>query len=133
MKKIGILFIFIYLFGGLIVGQEYNTVRYDSMESLLFDETTEKLKQSVFDASRKQAIYAYNVANFSTPGFNPIMLEEDRRFFDAVIPQDRDNSDVMLEHFMAQMPVNRAKHSALTKLFSTKLGIMRQVATLGKK
>ena len=103
-----------------------------SMDGILFDTTTNKVHQAVLEASRAQSIYAYNIANLSTPGFKPILLEEDRRVLQSLFPEDPNNK-IMMEHFMARLTENRSRHSALTKLFSIKLGIMRQIATLGKR
>ncbi len=121
---IGAIFIFL-MIGSFIFAND--------MEAVLIDDTTSRVEKSVLDASKKQAVYSYNIANFMTPDFQPILYDEDRAFFSSIVPEDRDNSKLMIEYYMSKLTENRSRHSALTKLFSTKLAITRQVATLGKR
>lgn len=99
----------------------------------IFDGTTDKVKNAIIEAAQRQSIYSYNIANHMTPGFKPILTEADYRILANILPEDGHNSDVMLEHYMAQLTDNRNKHSAYVKLMQIKMGILRQVVTLGKK
>ena len=103
------------------------------VEEMLFDNTTNKISNAILDASHKHAIYAYNLANLMTPGFQPILFDEDRERLETVLPGDESNSELMSEHFVARITEVRSKYSAYVKLMSTKMAITRQVATLGKK
>ena len=47
-------------------------------ERVIFDETSKQLEEAIMDTGKRQALYAYNIANASTPRFQPILLEDDR-------------------------------------------------------
>ena len=102
-------------------------------EEILFDQTTRQLSQSIKEASHKQAVYSYNIANMMTPGFEPVLFEEDYERLADVLPGNAPNSEIMMEHFVARLTENRSKHSGYVKLMNMKLGMMRQAASGGKK
>jgi flagellar basal body rod protein FlgB len=96
-------------------------------EDMLFDNATKKLARAVQETSQMQAIYSYNIANSSTPGFIPLNIERSNG-----IIQNTPKKEFNLEEEMAKMNQNRLHHHAYIKLFTTKVGITQKVLTLGK-
>lgn len=121
------------VFFAILIGATVTLQAQTIVSDVLFDDVVNKLGNSVMDASHKQAMYSYDIANIQTPGFKPILTPEDEEFLRRTLPEDGMNTQVMMEHFMARLTENRSKHSAYVKLMMTKLGITRQVATLGKR
>lgn len=99
-----------------------------AVTGVLFDGTSQNLAKAINTASERQAIYAYNIANASTPGFKPIRFHEE---FDKT-KQKYGQDEFNLEEEMAKMNENRLRHSAYTKLLSSKIQIAKKIATLGK-
>jgi hypothetical protein len=130
-------------FTALIILFSFNTISAQQteipidnyLETILFDDTVNTLTKSIMNASRKQSIYAYNAANFSTPEFRPVLTPEERAELDALIPnQDKEYERAILTEFiLSKMTDNRLKHAAFIGLQKKKFEILRQVATLGKR
>lgn len=97
----------------------------------LYNQTMKNLTEAIYRTSHKQAVHAYNVANASTPKFQPLQFDEElnrarkRR-------QGLESQSFNLEREMAELSKTSLKHTALTKLFSTKLGILNRIASMGK-
>ena len=103
----------------------------------LNDATGKALQNAIEFTSQKHAIYSYNIANATTPGFEPILLPEDRaeleRLF-AVAPEDKSYlSKVIIEHFMAKIAENNKKQQALYVLYKKRVENFRKVVSLGKQ
>jgi flagellar basal body rod protein FlgB len=94
------------------------------------DPTTRRIEQAIYDAAKRQAVYAYNVANASTPGFKPVLFEDELE--KAKRQYGKENQTFNLEDEMGKIAMNGLKHSSLTKIFSTRYQILRKVVTMGK-
>jgi len=92
------------------------------------------LEQAIYKASLKHAIYSYNVANSTTPGFKPILFPEDQLELSQMVLENQDHFEkVVLEHMTASMARNRNLYSGYLALYKKKFEIYKQVATMGKK
>ena len=101
-----------------------------TLDGLIIDPTSRNVMDAIMDASRRQAVYSYNVANASTPGFTPVRFEDELK--NATDRYGLESKDFSLEEEMSKMSMNSLKHSGLTKLLSTRMGILRKVVTMGK-
>ena len=99
-----------------------------STNSLVYDQSMNKLADAIIDATDRQAVYAYNIANAATPGFKP------KRFQDEL--KEAENSygsvEFNIEEEIARMTENRLKHSALVKILNARAQLTKKVVTLGK-
>ena len=110
--------------------RSYDTV----LNSLLFDSSMPKMEQEIYKTSKKQALYSYNLANASTPGFEPILTEEDQRELLEMVPAGSEYfSKVLIEHIASKMASNGRRHMALYALYKKKIDYYKQIATMGKK
>lgn len=101
-----------------------------NVDKIVMDDVSIKLKNAIEDASRRQAVYSYNVANASTPGFKPVRFDDELQKAQARYGEE--SKDFNLEEEMAKIAMNNMRHSALTKIFSTRYQILKKVLTGGK-
>lgn len=103
-------------------------------DGILLDESATHLEEAIMDASRRHAVYSYNLANATTPGFKPILFEDDRRQLYTMVPEDSDYfTKVIVEHITTKMAINRGRQSAFYALYRKKFDNWRQIVSLGKK
>lgn len=103
-------------------------------DSVLFDSVSYRLEDAMKDTGRRHAIYSYNIANATTPGFKPILLPDDEAEFKRILPDEEQYfGRVVVEHMMTKMSQNSKRQAALYALYRKRLDNYRQVATLGKK
>jgi len=95
----------------------------------LFDETFGTLERSMQIATQRQAVIAHNIANAKTPGYEPMTFDEE--LMQAVKRMDKKN--VVLEEELAALTENSVKYSALVKLMSAKVNILKTIATQGRR
>lgn len=94
----------------------------------IFDVTIDRLQQGIDRATRKQAVIAQNIANINNPNYNALE-------FDAILNKavKRANRKVILEEEMDALARNSSEHSALVKLYASKMNILHTVVTQGKR
>lgn len=128
IKVLKIIVMLILLFQTPIISEEY-------VDSAMFnDKISLHLEKAIFESSSKHAIYSYNIANASTPGFSPILFPDDQAELNQFFPDnERYFSKVVIEHIMTKMTENKVRYTALYALYKKKLDNWRQVATLGKR
>jgi len=95
----------------------------------IFDDTFENLQRAMDIATKKQAVLAHNIANIDTPGFEP--LDFDEVLGKAV--KRIDGRPLVLEQELAALTENSIRYSAYVKLLSSKINVMRAVATQGRR
>ncbi|MCX5726792.1 MAG: flagellar basal body protein [Candidatus Saganbacteria bacterium] len=95
----------------------------------IFDDTFLNLQKAMHVASKRQTVIAQNIANADTPGY--VALEFDEVLDKAVKRAGAKN--VVLEEEMASLSDNSIKYSAYVKLLSSKINILRNVASQGKR
>ena len=98
-----------------------------SME--IYDQTFDSLERSMKVAAMKQAVIAQNIANAKTPGYEAMTFDEQLNM--AVKRQDKKN--VQIEDEMAELAKNSGQYSAYVKLLTSKISVLRTIATQGKR
>lgn len=94
----------------------------------MFDSTFVNLEKGIERATRKQAVIAQNIANINNPKYEA--LEFDEVLNKAV---KRRKKEVVIEEEMAALSSNSLEHSSYIKLLTSKIGILKTVATQGRK
>ncbi len=103
-------------------------------DDFLFDSSMSGLEEAIHDTGHRHAVYSYNIANATTQGFKPILLDDDQRQFFQLIPKNSEYfSKVVIEHMSSKMALNRVRQAALFALYKKKFDNYRQVVSLGKK
>ena len=80
-------------------------------------------------ATRRQEVISHNIANAKTPGFEA--LEFDEQLMRAVKRQE--SKQVNMEEELAALTENSIKYSAYVKLLSSKINVLKTIATQGRK
>lgn len=96
---------------------------------MIFDPTFKQLEQGMRVASAKQAVIAHNIANANNPDFEAMEFNEELGRAEKRL----DNKKVVVEEEMADLSENSVRYSSYVKLLSSKLGILRTIATQGRK
>jgi flagellar basal body rod protein FlgB len=99
------------------------------MINQIFDPQFGKLERSMEIATRRQEVITHNIANADTPGFEPLTFDE--QLMNAVKRLDR--KQVILEEEMADLTDNSIKYSSYVKLISSKISILRNIASQGRR
>lgn len=95
----------------------------------IFDETFGNLERAMEIATKKQAVIAHNIANAKTPGYEALTFDEE--LMRAV--KRLDKKQVVLEEELAALTENSIKYSAYVKLLSSKINVLRTIATQGRR
>lgn len=101
----------------------------DEQISGVFDSQFNDVERSMEIATRWQEVITHNIANAKTPGYEPLTFNEE--LMQAEKRQDRKR--VILEEELAALTDNSLRYSTLVKIFSAKIGILRSIATQGKR
>jgi flagellar basal body rod protein FlgB len=96
---------------------------------VIFDPSIGNLEQALKSSAARQAVISHNLANANTPGYEA--LEFDEELGRAIARQDK--KKVIIEEEMAALSDNSVRYSSYVKLLSTKLNIIRTIATQGRK
>lgn len=106
-------------------------------ESILFDSSVVSLEFEIKESSRCHAIYSYNIANASTPDFQPLYCSAEEAVFISQIAPPGVTKDyfnkVLMEYQTTNLSKNRSRQSALYALYRKKIDNYRQIVSLGKK
>ncbi len=95
----------------------------------IYNATFDALEQSMKAAAMRQAVIAQNIANAKTPGYVAMTFDEELN--KAVKRQDKKN--VTLEEELAALAENTGRYSSFVKLMTSKIGVLRTIATQGKR
>jgi flagellar basal body rod protein FlgB len=95
----------------------------------IFDAQFRGLERAMDVATRRQEVISHNIANAKTPGFEPLTFDE--HLMRAVKRTDR--KDVVLEDEMAALADNSIKYSSYVKLLTSKINVLRTIATQGRR
>jgi flagellar basal body rod protein FlgB len=96
---------------------------------VVFDGNFDSLEHAMRIATKRQEVITHNIANAKTPGYEA--MEFDDQLMQAV--KRLDKKDVVLEEELAALTDNSIKYSAYVKLLSSKVNILRSIATQGKR
>ena len=111
-----------------------NVIFAQNSQNMLFYSVDSKIEKAIYKTTKKHTLYAYNIANISTPGFEPILYPEDQLELNQMVPlSDEYTKKVLLEHMTASMARNRNIQSAYHALYKKRMDTYRQIATMGKK
>lgn len=114
-----------------VFSQERQTTVLDRM---LFSSAIPRLEEAIFETAQRHSIYSYNLANATTPGFEPILFEDDQTQLLKMVPKNSEYfSKIIVEHMSSRMAVNRTRQQAYYALYKKMFDNYKQVATLGKK
>jgi flagellar basal body rod protein FlgB len=101
---------------------------------LFFDSSTTQLEQEIYKTTKKHALYSFNIANITTPGFEPILYPEDQAKLDKMVPSDSEYfKKALLEHLSASMAFNKNVQASYLSIYKKKFDTYRQIATMGKR
>lgn len=98
-----------------------------SME--IFDAQFSNLERAMEIATRRQEVITHNIANAKTPGYEALTFDE--QLMRAEKRLDRKN--VVLEEELAALTENSIKYSSFVKMMSTKMNVLRTIATQGRR
>jgi len=96
---------------------------------MIFDPTFKHLESAMKVSAAKQAVISHNIANANNPEYEA--LEFDEELGKAV--NRLDNKKVVMEDEMAALSENSVRYSSYVKLMSSKLGVLRNIASQGRK
>ncbi len=103
-------------------------------DDILFYPVDNKLEKAIYKATKKHALFSYNIANITTPGFEPILYPEDQAELNAIIPNNSElREKVLLEHMSSSMARNRNLQASYLTIYKKRFDTYRQIATMGKR
>lgn len=104
-----------------------------SLDMIFLGKKYTLLEDAMRVASKKQALYAYNISNLSTPGFKPVLTPDDQKMLDQLtVPNKSRMKEVLLEFLMARMSENNKRYNAYLTLWKAKTDNNKRIVTLGK-
>jgi flagellar basal-body rod protein FlgB len=95
----------------------------------IFDPQFGNLERAMELATMRQEVITHNIANAKTPGFEALEFNEELK--SAVKRQDK--KQVVLEEELAKLTDNSVKYSALVKLLSAKVNVLKTIASQGRR
>ncbi len=103
-------------------------------DGILFYPVDSKLEKAIYKATKKHALFSYNIANITTPGFEPILYPEDQAELNAIIPNNSElREKVLLEHMSSSMARNRNLQASYLTIYKKRFDTYRQIGTMGKR
>jgi len=102
------------------------------LEGIFFNKRYDSLEEAIRYTSKKQALYAYNISNLSTPGFKPVLTPEDMELLNKLVPNKEYSTEILLEFFMSRMTENSKRYTAYVTLWKGKVDNVKRIVTLGK-
>ncbi|NQU16931.1 MAG: hypothetical protein HQ564_02600 [Candidatus Saganbacteria bacterium] len=104
-------------------------VKSEKIAPAIFDKSFDDLEKAIRVSARRQAVIAHNIANANTPGYKPLEFNE---VLERAV-ESENNKKVVLEKELSDLSKNSLKYSSYIKIMSSKLGILRTIATQGKR
>lgn len=104
----------------------------NDLESIFYNPKYGTLQQYIKEASKKQALYAYNIANLSVPGFKPILPKEDQAILDELATQKGYSNEVLVEFLMSRMTENSKRYNAYLAMWKGKTDALKRIVSMGK-
>lgn len=95
----------------------------------VFDGTFGSMEKAMEIATKRQAVIAHNIANADTTGYQALTFNEELQKAVARLEQPTVN----LEEEMAALTENSVKYSSYIKLMSTKLNVLKSIASQGRR
>jgi len=95
----------------------------------IFDPAFDALTRTMQIAAKKQEVISHNIANAKTPGYEALTFNEE--LMRAEKRQDR--KQVIIEEEMTGLAKNSGKFSAAVKLLTSKINILKTIASQGRR
>jgi len=95
----------------------------------VFDATFSALEHSMKIASMRQAVIAQNIANAKTPGYEPQSFDEEL----MMAVKRSDKKKMVLEEELSDLTKNSIDYSGYVKMMTTKLNILKTIASQGRR
>jgi len=95
----------------------------------MFDNTFLNLEKGMKTAAARQSVISHNIANRDTPNYEAMEFDEEL----GLAVKRVDKKKVVIEEEMAALSENSIKYSAYVKLLTSKLNILRTIATQGRR
>jgi flagellar basal body rod protein FlgB len=103
-----------------------------NIESIFLSPKYTDLQEGIREASKRQALYAYNIANLAVPNFQPILPKEDQLMFNELAVSNGYSREVLLEFLMSRMTDNSKKYNAYLAMWKSKVDGLKRIVSLGK-
>ena len=88
-----------------------------------------KLEGAMEQTTKMHAVIAHNIANANTPGYEALKFDE---VLDKAVKRT-EKPQVSLEEELAALGTNGVRYSAYTKLLTSRLNVLRTIATQGRR
>ena len=95
----------------------------------VFDGTFDRMEKAMEIATKRQAVIAHNIANADTPGYQALTFDNELQKAVTRLEQP----SVNLEEEMAALTENSVAYSSYIKMMSTKLNVLKSVASQGRR
>ncbi|NQT30069.1 MAG: hypothetical protein HQ596_05825 [Candidatus Saganbacteria bacterium] len=95
----------------------------------MFDAQFNQLERAMDISTRWQEVISHNIANAKTPGFTALTFDE--HLMRAV--ERSDKKDVILEDELAALADNSIKYSSYIKLLSSKINVLKNITSQGRR
>lgn len=102
------------------------------VDSVLFDDSMQRLMYGMKDSVKRQTVIAHNITNKDVPGYKPIRFSDEMQEMMLQPGFDPNQDKVEEEDEMAKMTKNRFKYSAYVRLMNMKLEVLKKVINQGK-
>ena len=112
-----------------VVAQNADTA---ALESLFYNTRYTSLQEGIRILSKKQALYAYNIANLTVPNYKPILPKEDQIMLQELAGKTGYTQEVLLEFYMTRMTNNSKKLNAYLTIWKAKNDSLKRIVTMGK-
>ena len=95
----------------------------------VFDNTFDRVQHAMEVATQQQAVIAHNIANAGTPGYQALKFDDVLN--KAVLRLEK--PQVNLEEEMADLSENSVRYSSYVKIMSSKINVLKTIASQGRK
>ena len=117
----------------ILTGTLHCQSNQQDLDETFFDSPTLKLQHAIVEVNRRQAIFAYILANAATPGIDlvAILPPDLQRELLANVPKDADPRTFVIEFVQAKIGENKSRQ--YIQLFKSKNQIFKTIISKGQK
>src|SRR3989339_1111459 len=99
------------------------------VEGIVFYHSFDDLEKALRLSAKRQAVISQNIANANTPGYKAMDFDE---ALDRAVERQGEKK-VVMEKEMVALADNSVRYSAYLKMISNKLGILKTIASQGRR
>ncbi len=103
-----------------------------ALESIFYNTKYTSVQEGIRALSKKQALYAYNIANLTVPNFKPVLPKEDQVMLQELAGKTGYTQEVLLEFYMTRMTENSKRLNAYLTIWKSKNDALKRIVTMGK-